>query len=197
MEDKGAVTKSHSDFSINHILNKAGVNLEHNTSPNRDGVNDLNTYSWLQCTRFCPPKVPRIQKKDPPQKRQLGRYPRIPFTNEQIATLEEKFQESPYLSSEEASNLSRRLQLADIKVKIWFQNRRARKRREEMNKNFKEKIPKTEHMEAVLQPSTSSRSSQISTDTNSLLQSTIPQSSTAFVPFMYISPQNILEFKPR
>lgn len=71
-------------------------------------------------------------KKDGPQKRQLGRYPRIPFTNQQIFVLEEKFQLSPYLSSEEAVELSRKLQLAVVKIKIWFQNRRARKRREEL-----------------------------------------------------------------
>lgn len=46
--------------------------------------------------------------------------------------LEEKFQQNPYLSSEEAVNLSRKLQLAVVKIKIWFQNRRARKRREEL-----------------------------------------------------------------
>ncbi|RZC40677.1 homeobox protein MSX-1, partial [Asbolus verrucosus] len=75
------------------------------------------------------------QKKDGPQKRQLGRHPRIPFTSHQLSVLEEKFQQSPYLSSEEVIALSRRLQLADVRVKIWFQNRRARERREKMVQN--------------------------------------------------------------
>nr|CAI5869268.1 unnamed protein product [Callosobruchus analis] len=83
--------------------------------------------------------VPGNQKRDTPQKRQLGRYPRIPFTSHQISVLEDRFQRNPYLSSEEATILSQKLQLADVKVKIWFQNRRARKRREDMGQIKKEK----------------------------------------------------------
>ncbi|CAH2003453.1 unnamed protein product [Acanthoscelides obtectus] len=92
------------------------------------------------------------QKRDPPQKRQLGRYPRIPFTSHQISILEERFQQNPYLSSEQATILSQKLQLADVKVKIWFQNRRARKRREEMGqiKKEKKKIDMSESVNNVM-----------------------------------------------
>lgn len=47
--------------------------------------------------------------------------------------MEQKFKETPYLSTEEVNKLSKKLQLADIRVKIWFQNRRARERREKSN----------------------------------------------------------------
>lgn len=47
--------------------------------------------------------------------------------------MEQKFKETPYLSTEEVNALSKKLQLADIRVKIWFQNRRARERREKSN----------------------------------------------------------------
>ncbi|GJQ76410.1 hypothetical protein Trydic_g2126 [Trypoxylus dichotomus] len=70
------------------------------------------------------------QRREGPQKRQLGRHPRIPFTTHQLTILEEKFKHSPYLSSQEVKEISRKLDLADIRVKIWFQNRRARERRE-------------------------------------------------------------------
>lgn len=56
------------------------------------------------------------QKREGPQRRQLGRHPRIPFTSHQLTQLEEKFQEAPYLSSEEVTALSQRLDLADIRV---------------------------------------------------------------------------------
>lgn len=46
--------------------------------------------------------------------------------------MEEKFQQNHYLTGEEAFNLSRKLDLTVDKIKIWFQNRRARKRREEL-----------------------------------------------------------------
>ncbi|XP_060521973.1 brain-specific homeobox protein homolog [Cylas formicarius] len=122
-----SVTK-HSDFSIEHILNRAGNNITRNEGDLRH--NPVESFHWLQCSRYCPPKVPRINKKETFQKRQLGRHPRIPFTSTQLSILEQKFQESPYLSSDEVMTLSQKLKLADIRVKIWFQNRRARERRE-------------------------------------------------------------------
>ena len=63
------------------------------------------------------------------QKRRLGNHPRIPFTKFQLATLEERFRQDPYLSSFEVSNLSTMLQISERRVKIWFQNRRAKQRR--------------------------------------------------------------------
>lgn len=56
------------------------------------------------------------QKREGPQKRQLGRHPRIPFTTQQLSILEDKFRKTPYLSSSEVTKLSRSLQLADIRV---------------------------------------------------------------------------------
>lgn len=61
------------------------------------------------------------QKKEGPQKRQLGRHPRIPFSSHQLAVLEEKFKNSPYLSSTEVTQLSQSLQLADVRVSCLFQ----------------------------------------------------------------------------
>ncbi|XP_044747354.1 homeobox protein H17-like [Coccinella septempunctata] len=63
----------------------------------------------------------------------MGRHPRIPFTSQQLNILEEKFQKTPYLTGDEVMELAKRLELADIRVKIWFQNRRARDRREKFS----------------------------------------------------------------
>ncbi|KAG5876735.1 hypothetical protein JTB14_028609 [Gonioctena quinquepunctata] len=199
MDKEDCSTRSLSDFSIDHILNKAGCEnkKEANAEENPESDNISNAFSWLQCTRFCPPKVPRMTKKDAPQKRQLGRYPRIPFTNQQIAILEEKFQESPYLSSEEATNLSKQLHLADVKVKIWFQNRRARRRREEMGLARKEsrKYPSVSEdssgSSGVLGETLERR--EVASTSSSFVQSH-PQVS---LPFIYLSPPNVLDFSHR
>lgn len=61
-----------------------------------------------------------------PVKRTPGRLPRIPFTPHQLAELEEAYQTATYLSTEEANKLAKKLELTGIRVKIWFQNRRAR-----------------------------------------------------------------------
>ncbi|KAI4467542.1 homeobox protein msx [Holotrichia oblita] len=109
------------NFSIEHILNKAG-NQEPPTKTEQE-TGDLTTgslsyipFPWLHCTRYCPPKIPRNQRRDAPQKRQLGRHPRIPFTTHQLTVLENKFKKSPYLSSQEVKELSKNLDLADIRV---------------------------------------------------------------------------------
>ncbi|KAL8613778.1 hypothetical protein ACOMHN_029635 [Nucella lapillus] len=88
-------------------------------------------FPWLQCTRYHPPKLQRSKKKDGGgKKRKLGRNPRVPFTQHQVAVLEEKFRRTHYLSSMDVAELSSALSLSETRVKIWFQNRRARERRE-------------------------------------------------------------------
>lgn len=65
-----------------------------------------------------------------PVKRTPGRLPRVPFTPGQLSALEDAYKVSTYLSSEEANQLAYNLDLTNTRVKIWFQNRRARDRRE-------------------------------------------------------------------
>ncbi|XP_058801997.1 homeobox protein MSX-2 [Phymastichus coffea] len=86
--------------------------------------------SWLRCTRYHPPKIPRRPPVDKNLKRTPGRYPRIPFTKYQLDAMEEKYQSSAYLSRKDVMYLSEVLQLPQRRIKIWFQNRRARERRE-------------------------------------------------------------------
>uniref|UniRef100_T1K4J1 Homeobox domain-containing protein n=1 Tax=Tetranychus urticae TaxID=32264 RepID=T1K4J1_TETUR len=60
-----------------------------------------------------------------------NRGPRIPFTSHQVQILEKKFASTSYLSSYEVWSLSEQLNISENRVKIWFQNRRARRKREE------------------------------------------------------------------
>lgn len=150
---KMAGTNKLSDFSIEHILNRAGdksvkrmINstpqglfcdysknvLIQNNNMNSTVVGNTTAISlnWLQYSRYHPPKLQRTHSKPGPAKRTPGRLPRVPFTPEQLSSLEEAYRRSSYLSSEEANKLADRLELSNVRVKIWFQNRRARERRE-------------------------------------------------------------------
>ena len=49
-------------------------------------------------------------------RRKLGRNPRIPFSGSQVAVLEDKFRNSPYLSSSDVAHLSNLLRLSDSRV---------------------------------------------------------------------------------
>lgn len=70
-----------------------------------------------------------------PVKRTPGRLPRIPFSPHQLNELELAYKHANYLSSEDANRLATRLNLTCVRVKIWFQNRRARERREKKELN--------------------------------------------------------------
>ncbi|CAI6358012.1 unnamed protein product [Macrosiphum euphorbiae] len=139
------VLKTHNDddqrrkpmflFSVDYILNKAGeTNTEYDTNQQ-----NKQHFDWLYCTRFKPPKLDRIKRKDGQnrQKRRPGRNPRIPFTTQQVTVLEHEFRRSAYLGgTNDVHVLSDRLRLSESRIKIWFQNRRARERRDHHSGSF-------------------------------------------------------------
>ncbi|CAF1002891.1 unnamed protein product [Rotaria sordida] len=57
------------------------------------------------------------------------RRKRTAFTNEQLIELEAEFQQKKYLSLIERSQIAETLNLSEIQVKIWWQNRRAKWKR--------------------------------------------------------------------
>ncbi|NXO23522.1 NKX25 protein, partial [Cisticola juncidis] len=58
------------------------------------------------------------------------RRPRVLFSQAQVLELERRFQRQKYLSGAEREQLARLLQLSPTQVKIWFQNRRYKSRRQ-------------------------------------------------------------------
>lgn len=150
-----------SDFSIDHILNRAGS--KHSVGERIEKYQieseffdrskdfsmdesqmDQNSFTpilhWLQYTRYHPPKLPRPAKSGP-VKRTPGRLPRIPFTPYQLSELENAYKKASYMSSEDANRLAIKLDLTCTRVKIWFQNRRARERRECREKMQSSQLP--------------------------------------------------------
>ena len=62
-------------------------------------------------------------------KRRSSGSPRVPFSSTQLRTLEETYIENRYLSGPQVAKLSTNLKLPHHRIKIWFQNRRAREKR--------------------------------------------------------------------
>ena len=69
---------------------------------------------WL-CTHFIL-LFSGIKRNDGVKKRKLGRNPRIPFTQHQVSSLEEKFRHTHYLSSVDVAELSAQLNLTETRV---------------------------------------------------------------------------------
>ncbi|CAG4986545.1 unnamed protein product [Colias eurytheme] len=110
-------SKCNSDFSIERILSDDSSSREVSQAP-----------SWLCCTRYQPPRLPRTTTAC--RSRRSGRHARVPFTASQAAALEAAYSRSSYLAPPALRALAAALQLRDDRIKIWFQNRRARERRE-------------------------------------------------------------------
>ncbi|XP_052768180.1 paired box protein Pax-6-like [Mya arenaria] len=166
---------------------------EETCEPNEAG-DDLR-YDWLQCTRYKPPKLQRIRKKEGGKKRKLGRNPRVPFTQHQVSELERKFNRTHYLSSLDVAELSTNLNLTETRVKIWFQNRRARERR---SNNVKDTLPAPDNADRVDQdvvfPTTTSSYCPLLLSPRTVsqqmlafesLQESFQQRSSAFTPLSY------------
>lgn len=62
-------------------------------------------------------------------KRRLSGNPRVPFSSRQLRALEETYNENRYLSVPQVEELATSLELPHHRIKIWFQNRRAREKR--------------------------------------------------------------------
>uniref|UniRef100_A0A3Q3FCD7 NK2 homeobox 3 n=1 Tax=Labrus bergylta TaxID=56723 RepID=A0A3Q3FCD7_9LABR len=72
----------------------------------------------------------------PVQKQRSRRRPRVLFSQAQVFELERRFKQQRYLSAPEREHLASTLKLTSNQVKIWFQNRRYKCKRQRQDKSL-------------------------------------------------------------
>merc|ERR1719309_1757853 len=65
---------------------------------------------------------------------------RTMFTDDQLLQLEKAFTDSLYLTKERKVQLCKQLKLTDRQVKIWFQNRRMKLKKEQQSYDGKDEV---------------------------------------------------------
>ncbi|XP_070761111.1 NK2 transcription factor related 7 [Enoplosus armatus] len=78
------------------------------------------------------PDCDRDSKSRPRQRRK----PRVLFSQSQVSELERRFRQQRYLSAPEREHLAHILKLTSTQVKIWFQNRRYKCKRQRQDKSL-------------------------------------------------------------
>lgn len=73
--------------------------------------------TWLQYTRYRPPKLPRKSAVEKRAKRRTGDHPRIPFSSSQLRVLEDRYERNAYLSRNDVVEMSAALRLPQSKVR--------------------------------------------------------------------------------
>uniref|UniRef100_A0A3B3BPP2 NK2 transcription factor related 7 n=1 Tax=Oryzias melastigma TaxID=30732 RepID=A0A3B3BPP2_ORYME len=74
--------------------------------------------------------------QDPKSRAGLHRKPRVLFSQSQVSELERRFRHQRYLSAPEREHLAHVLKLTSTQVKIWFQNRRYKCKRQRQDKSL-------------------------------------------------------------
>ncbi|KAJ0029648.1 hypothetical protein NQD34_004645 [Periophthalmus magnuspinnatus] len=115
--------------SIEEILKRPTSSRKNNTiHHNRSVIVEYNGSS-KQCTDK-PPLESSIAMKTCTVQRKR-RQTRVTFSSFQLQQLERVFQRTPYPDVTTRDQLASRLQLTEPRIQIWFQNRRAKKRKVE------------------------------------------------------------------
>lgn len=78
------------------------------------------------------PDCDRSAQSRPRQRRK----PRVLFSQSQVSELERRFRQQRYLSAPEREHLAHILKLTSTQVKIWFQNRRYKCKRQRQDKSL-------------------------------------------------------------
>ncbi len=95
-----------------------------------------NTFFRDQLFSEDPSEGLKLDEADRPKQRKR-RKPRVLFSQAQVYELERRFKQQKYLSAPERDHLASVLKLTSTQVKIWFQNRRYKCKRQRQDQTWR------------------------------------------------------------
>ncbi|MBN3326705.1 NKX23 protein, partial [Atractosteus spatula] len=130
-----SVRDSHGEASISPELYVQAA-LGHSADTKLEG--DLEEQETKSCsiTKSQECDDSRHSDSERPQKQRTRRKPRVLFSQAQVFELERRFKQQRYLSAPEREHLASTLKLTSTQVKIWFQNRRYKCKRQRQDKSL-------------------------------------------------------------
>ncbi|KAJ8359961.1 hypothetical protein SKAU_G00164860 [Synaphobranchus kaupii] len=111
--------------------------LGHTTDPQLEiAIDDQRSKSCRTVSKSLEFEEGRQSDSERPQKQRTRRKPRVLFSQAQVFELERRFKQQRYLSAPEREHLASTLKLTSTQIKIWFQNRRYKCKRQRQDKSL-------------------------------------------------------------
>ncbi|KAM9847655.1 homeobox protein Nkx-2.3 [Aulostomus maculatus] len=127
-----------STLTVQDRLTDSGLPVEMFSSPAQISA-DLRLESEQEDPKGCGSlRGEREEAEEKPASKQqrTRRKPRVLFSQAQVFELERRFKQQRYLSAPEREHLASSLKLTSTQVKIWFQNRRYKCKRQRQDKTL-------------------------------------------------------------